>query len=60
MEAEFDFPICGGDCKTGWDPKVLKGIYSGARAVDVYMQPGAGHGLTLHRNARGGYGVMIS
>jgi pimeloyl-ACP methyl ester carboxylesterase len=60
MEAEFDFPICGGDCKTGWDPKVLKSIYSGASAVDVYVQPEAGHGLTLHRNATGGYGVMMS
>jgi hypothetical protein len=59
MEAEYDFPICGGDCKNSYDMKLLSSIYGNASAVDVYLQPGAGHGLTLHRNASAGFGVMM-
>jgi hypothetical protein len=25
----------------------------------VYVQPGSGHGLTLHKNATAGYGAMF-
>ena len=28
MQAEFDFPICGGDCKGTYDANVLKEILS--------------------------------
>jgi len=58
MEAEFDFPICGGDCRGGWNLKTLKGIYGNATDVEVYLQPGAGHGLVFHKNATAGFEVM--
>ncbi|KAK3669329.1 hypothetical protein LTR78_010791 [Recurvomyces mirabilis] len=57
--AEFDELVCDGDCRNDYDPAVLQVVYPHAEAVEVYLQPGAGHGLTLHRNASGGYGVML-
>ncbi|KAK4556212.1 hypothetical protein LTR86_006909 [Recurvomyces mirabilis] len=57
--AEFDELVCDGDCKDNHDPAVLQVVYPHGEAVEVYLQPGAGHGLTLHRNATGGYGVML-
>lgn len=55
MLAEFDTGICGGDCKGTYDINFLKGAYPQAKSPEVYIQPGAGHGLTLHKNAGAGY-----
>ena len=55
MEAEFDFPACQGDCKGTYDLTMLKQIYPNATAVEVFIQPNTGHGMTLHRNATAGY-----
>lgn len=56
--AEHDQLLCGGNCKGDYDPAVLKAVYSSATDIDVYIQPGAGHGLTMHKNASAGYAVM--
>ncbi|KAF4989029.1 hypothetical protein FGRMN_9401 [Fusarium graminum] len=55
-----DYAFCLGDCKGTYDVEVLKGINPTAFDVSVYLQPGTGHGITLHRNATAGYEVMFS
>jgi pimeloyl-ACP methyl ester carboxylesterase len=57
--AEYDFLICDGDCVDNYDSAFVEGLYPNATDVDIYVQPGAGHGLTLHRNASAGYAVML-
>ena len=57
--AEYDFLICDGDCVDNYDPTLINGLYPNSTGVDIYVQPGAGHGLTLHRNASAGYAVML-
>lgn len=59
MEAEFDFAICDGDCRNTYELASLKQIYPHAKAIEAYIQPGSGHGLTLHRNATAGYEVTF-
>lgn len=50
--AEYDFPLCDGDCKIITDAATVKAMFfPKASAVDMYIQPGAGRGLTLHTNA---------
>jgi hypothetical protein len=58
--AEYDFPICAGDCKGTYSLARLKGQYFAAKDVNVHVQLGAGHGLTLHKNATAGYQVIWS
>jgi pimeloyl-ACP methyl ester carboxylesterase len=58
FSAEFDELICSGDCKNNYDVDALKAVYPNATAREVYLQPSAGHGLTLHKNATAGYVVM--
>ncbi|KAK4609836.1 hypothetical protein CLAFUW4_14635 [Fulvia fulva] len=57
--AEYDALVCGGDCKSNYDLATLDAIYPNASAKEVSIQPGAGHRLTLHRNASAGYAVMM-
>ncbi|RDW65108.1 hypothetical protein BP6252_10759 [Coleophoma cylindrospora] len=58
--AEHDLPICDGDCKGVYNVTQLKNSsFPKASALEVYIQPGAGHGLTLHKNATAGYQVMF-
>lgn len=54
MEAEYDFLICGGDCHD-WNQTAIDETYVNAKDVEVYLQPGTGHGMTMHRNASIGY-----
>jgi pimeloyl-ACP methyl ester carboxylesterase len=55
---EFDEIVCSGDCNGNYIPATLEKVYPNATARDIYLQPSAGHGLTLHRNASAGYAVM--
>ncbi|KAF5667456.1 alpha beta-hydrolase [Fusarium heterosporum] len=57
---ENDYAFCLGDCKDTYDVEVLKGINPTASDISVYLQPGTGHGITLHNNATAGYEVMFS
>lgn len=61
MLAEFDFYICGGDCKgiPEADPKALLNFYPNATALEVAIQPNTGHAFTLHNNATAGYQVTF-
>jgi pimeloyl-ACP methyl ester carboxylesterase len=56
---EHDALICSGECYDNYDLAMLKEFYPNAAARDVYVQPGSGHGLTLHKNATAGYGAMF-
>ncbi|KAH6887759.1 hypothetical protein B0T10DRAFT_574928 [Thelonectria olida] len=57
---EYDFPICGGDCKNSYDIKVIEDLYPKAAHRAVYLQPDTGHGLTVSKNATAGYQAMFS
>lgn len=55
-----DLPICDGDCYGTYDLDYVKNsTFPKASALEVYIQPGTGHGLTLHQNATAGYQVMF-
>ena len=54
MLAEFDYPVCRGDCNVV-DRELLKSLYPGATDIDVYTAKGNGHALTMHRDATVGY-----
>lgn len=56
---EYDYLVCGGDCKDNYDPSVLDAAFPAAAKVDTYIQPGAGHGLPLHLNASAGFAVTL-
>jgi pimeloyl-ACP methyl ester carboxylesterase len=57
---EHDALICSGECYSNYDLSMLKDFYPHATARDVYVQPGSGHGLTLHKNATAGYDAMFN
>ncbi|KAF2121078.1 hypothetical protein BDV96DRAFT_563539 [Lophiotrema nucula] len=59
MLPEFDFYICGGDCKDLPEFKTLNETYPVAREIDVYVHPNTGHAFTLHNNATAGYQVTF-
>ena len=56
---EFDFLDCGGDCKGTFDPAMIESLYPKATDVDIYIQEGTGHGLTMHRKADLGYKATL-
>lgn len=60
---EFDFINCRGDCNNVADPTLLRSLYPKAKPIDmpidVYIQPGTGHGLTMHRGATLGYKATL-
>ncbi|KAK2769561.1 hypothetical protein FQN52_005204 [Onygenales sp. PD_12] len=57
ITGEFDFLVCAGYCP-GELEEPGKALFKGSRDFEPYVQPGAGHGLALHKNATGGYRVM--
>ena len=59
VNAEFDYVVCGGDCKATYDEDMIKMLYPKASVVDFYLQEGSGHGLTLHKGANVGYKVSL-
>lgn len=59
--AEFDAPVCNGDCKGAYNLTHIKEtIYPNTPVVEAYIQPKTAHGFTLHRNATGGYQEMFN
>lgn len=50
VEGEFDYIICGGNCHD-YNMTAIETTYANAKDIEVYLQPGTGHGSTLHRNA---------
>ena len=59
MEAEYDFLVCGGDCEGVYDPKVIQELFPNAKDVEINIQYGFGHALTLHRGANEYYKVTL-
>ena len=59
MLAEFDFPICRGDCRLPFDPATFRKLYPRAKKIDIYTQQGNGHALTMHRKANLGYKATL-
>ena len=58
MEGVYDYIICSGDCHD-WNQAAIDATFVNAKDVEVYLQPGTGHGLTMHRNASAGYQVTF-
>ncbi|KAL4886801.1 Alpha/Beta hydrolase protein [Aspergillus karnatakaensis] len=56
---EYDFATCAGNCTDSWDQEVLDNVFSGASNVSVHVQPGSGHALTFHEDARGHYQAIF-
>lgn len=54
---EFDFYVCGGDCKGIVNKTLLEQTYPHAPVIDIKIQPNTGHAFTLHNNASAGYQV---
>ena len=59
MLAEFDFPICRGNCNIPFDPATFEKLYPKAKDIDIYTQKGNGHALTMHRKANLGYKATL-
>ena len=59
MLAEFDYPVCRGDCRIAFDRDFFRSLYPNAKDVDIYTQRGNGHALTLHRGASLGFKVTL-
>lgn len=58
---EHDWPFCAADCNGNLFPaEVLKeNLFPNAEPLMQHIQPGAGHGLTLQKNATAGYQVSL-
>lgn len=52
---ERDLLFCAGLCTEELLAVPLKDLFNGAKAFETYIQPGAGHGLALAKNARDGF-----
>ena len=48
---EFDFFICGGDCKGLTNVTVLRKTWPAASDLELVIQPNTGHALPFHKNA---------
>ena len=59
MLAEFDYPVCRGDCNIPFDPATFRKLYPKAKDIDIYTQQGNGHALTMHRKANSGYRATL-
>lgn len=52
---ERDIIFCAGLCTDELLAVPLKGYFKAAKGFKTYIQPGAGHGLALAKNARDGF-----
>lgn len=52
---EFDWVVCLGDCNNTYNTSHVEQMFPKASDVDVYLQPGARHGLPFHRGAAQGF-----
>ena len=60
MAADSDLIFCGADCVglvDGPDSPTYK-VFAAAKPLEIYIQPNTGHGMNLHKNATGWYGVV--
>ncbi len=52
---EFDFFVCGGDCKGLTNVTILRQAWPAASDLDLVIQPNTGHALPFHTNATAGF-----
>ena len=52
---EFDFFVCGGDCKGLTNETTLRETWPAASDLELVIQPNTGHALPFHRNATAGF-----
>ena len=55
MVGEFDWLICLGDCRNTYNTTQVHEMFPKAKDVDIYVQPGASHGLSFHYDAPLGF-----
>ncbi|KAL3481696.1 hypothetical protein BJX99DRAFT_243412 [Aspergillus californicus] len=57
---EYDFAVCAGNCTESYDLDAIKAnVFPNATDVDVHIQPGSGHALTMHSNATGHFEAIF-
>lgn len=66
IDGDADLPYCGSDClATGGAADSLAAMVKdsfpnvGENDFEAYIQPNTGHGINLHYNATGAYGVWL-
>jgi hypothetical protein len=57
ITGDSDLAFCGGNCEGVLDPAAV--AFPASTNFATYIQPDAGHGLNLHRNASAFYDVII-
>lgn len=57
ITGDSDLAFCGGDCEGVLEPAAV--AFPASTNFATYIQPDAGHGLNLHRNASAFYDVIL-
>lgn len=60
ISGEFDFPTCAGYCPGAMDVEGFKDIFPKVKALETYVQPGAGHVTNFAKNATGFYDEIFA
>jgi hypothetical protein len=55
---QYDFVVCGGECESTFSGGGTQEMFKGARKLDLYVHPGAGHDVNFGLNATGFYGEI--
>ena len=56
ISGDSDMIFCGADCYGILEQAAA--VFSGAQPFETYIQPDTGHGMNLHCNASGFYGIV--
>lgn len=57
ITGDSDLAFCGGNCEGILEPAAV--AFPASNNFATYIQPNAGHGLNLHRNASAFYDVIL-
>lgn len=61
LAAQHDLIFCGGDCVGLYGTQsAAEEAFPRAKSWEKYIQPNAGHGINLHYNASGAYGLIMN
>jgi len=55
----YDLILCGADCNDVVPGPLSPLLFPNASTFEGYLQPDTGHGMNLHYNATGTYGVIM-
>lgn len=56
---EHDFLACGGHCAPRIQYGVQNATFSGAKKLETYLHPGAGHGVNFAKDVKVFYKVIV-